>query len=352
MIELRSGDILLANVEALVNTVNCVGFMGRGIALQFKRAFPANFVAYESACRRGELRPGRMFVYELGRLTNPRYVINFPTKEHWRAKSKLEHIDAGLDDLVAEVRRLGLRSIAVPPLGCGLGGLRWDVVRPRIERAFEPLPDLRVLLYEPGVVPVATSAGAAPELTPGRAALLALIQGYLRGLLDPCMSLLEVHKLMYFMQCAGEPLRLRITKGPYGPYLENLRHVLLRLDRHWITGYGEPQDAPDKPIDLMPHAAVRAEEFLRSHPATQNNIARVLDLIDGFEDPTGMELLASVHWVATRESAIDAASARSRLHSWNERKRRFDPVQVELAWNRLVERGWLSSGASSSTGPG
>lgn len=346
MIELRADDILRADAEALVNTVNCVGVMGRGIALQFKKAFPANFAAYAAACRRGELRPGRMLVHDLGSRANPRYVVNFPTKEHWRAKSKLEHIDAGLEALVTEARRLGLRSIAIPPLGCGLGGLRWDVVRPRIEAAFAAMPELRVSLYEPAAGPAVTTAlapGPAPEMTSGRAALLALIQGYLHGLLDPVASLLEVHKLMYFMQAAGEPLQLEVVKGRYGPYLENLRHVLLRLDGHWISGYRDAQDAPEKSIELMPGAAERAEEFLRAHPSTRANVDRVIELIDGFEDPTGMELLASVHWVAAREGACDAASARSMLHAWNERKQRFDAAQVELAWERLAERGWISA---------
>lgn len=145
MIEFTSGDILKDDVDAIVNTVNCVGIMGRGIALQFKNAWPENFKAYEAACKREEVQPGRMFVYEVGQLTTPRYIINFPTKRHWRSHSRLDDVDAGLVALVAEVRRLELRSIAIPPLGCGLGGLDWAVVRPRIEQALAQVPDVRVL---------------------------------------------------------------------------------------------------------------------------------------------------------------------------------------------------------------
>src|SRR5215208_2123004 len=118
-VEIRRGDLLAADAEAVVNTVNCVGIMGRGIALQVKNAYPANFKAYEAACKRGEVEPGRMLVHETGQLTNPRYIINFPTKRHWRGRSRIEDIESGLDALVAEVRRLGIKSIAVPPLGCG-----------------------------------------------------------------------------------------------------------------------------------------------------------------------------------------------------------------------------------------
>ncbi|MCC6611039.1 MAG: macro domain-containing protein, partial [Burkholderiales bacterium] len=146
MIEYRSGDILKSEAEALVNTVNCVGVMGRGVALQFKNAFPENFKAYAAACKREQVHPGRMFVFETGQLTPPRYIINFPTKRHWRGKSRIEDIDAGLAALVAEIRARRIRSIALPPLGSGLGGLDWQAeVRPRIEAALRPLDDVQVI---------------------------------------------------------------------------------------------------------------------------------------------------------------------------------------------------------------
>jgi O-acetyl-ADP-ribose deacetylase (regulator of RNase III) len=149
MIELMRGDIFETQAEALVNPVNCVGHMGRGLAAQFKRAFPENFAVYAAACKRGEVEPGRMLVVETGLQAHPRYVINFPTKRHWRNASRMEDIDAGLVALVDEVKRRGIRSIAVPPLGCGLGGLDWAEVRPRIERAFAPLAEVRTLVLEP-----------------------------------------------------------------------------------------------------------------------------------------------------------------------------------------------------------
>jgi len=149
MIESTSGDLLKADVEALVNTVNCAGIMGKGIALQFKRAFPANFQVYEKACRAGNVVPGRMLIHEIGGSLSPRYIINFPTKRHWRAASLVEDVESGLRSLADDVRRLNIRSIAVPPLGCGLGGLEWQVVRPMIEQAFDDLPGVRVLLFQP-----------------------------------------------------------------------------------------------------------------------------------------------------------------------------------------------------------
>lgn len=148
MIEFTSGDILRDESEAIINTVNCVGVMGRGIALQFKNMWPENFKAYEAACKREEVQPGRMFVFDTDQLTLPRYIINFPTKRHWRGKSRIQDIDTGLSALVTEIRSRGIRSIAIPPLGSGLGGLDWADVRPRIEAAMANLPDVRVRIYE------------------------------------------------------------------------------------------------------------------------------------------------------------------------------------------------------------
>lgn len=149
-IEYKTGDLLEEDTEAIVNAVNCVGVMGRGIALQFRNTFPENFRLYAAACKRGEVQPGRMFVFDTGQVTNPRYIINFPTKRHWRGKSRMEDIEAGLVALVREIRSRDIRSIALPPLGCGLGGLHWPDVRTRIAEALEELRDVHVVVFEPG----------------------------------------------------------------------------------------------------------------------------------------------------------------------------------------------------------
>jgi O-acetyl-ADP-ribose deacetylase (regulator of RNase III) len=148
MIEFRTGDILQTDAEALVNAVNCVGVMGCGVALQFKNAFPENFRAYKLASVHGEVRPGKMFVFETGQMS-PRYIINFPTKRHWRDKSCMKDIEAGLMALAAEIRSRDIRSIALPALGSGLGGLDWGNVRARIETALRSMDDIRVIVFEP-----------------------------------------------------------------------------------------------------------------------------------------------------------------------------------------------------------
>jgi len=343
MIEFTTGDILRADAEALVNTVNCVGIMGRGVALQFKNEFPANFKAYEAACARDEVRPGKMFVFETRELTGPKFIINFPTKRHWRGKSRMEDIDSGLKALVEEVRNRGIRSIAIPPLGSGLGGLNWADVRPRIEAALRGVNDLHVIVFEPNSATVATKSREVPNMSPGRAALVVLIHRYLGGLMDPFVTLLEIHKLMYFMQEAGEPLRLKYAKAPYGPYAENLRHVLHAVEGHLVSGYADGGDAPDKQIELVPGAVQDAETFLTDKRETVSRFDRVGKLVEGFETPFGLELLATVHWVATRENAMDAEDAAAKVYAWNERKKRFSRRQIGIAFDTLRANGWLAA---------
>jgi hypothetical protein len=180
-------------------------------------------------------------------------------------------------------------------------------------------------------------------MTPGRAALVGLMQRYLAGLMDLSVSLLEVHKLMYFMQMAGEPLRLRFRQAPYGPYAENLRQVLLHIEGHLVSGYGDGGDRPDKQLELVPGAEADANRFLADHPETEQRFNRAVDLVQGFESPFGLELLSSVHWVAAQREARTPDEAITRMHSWNERKRRFTPSQVRLAWRLLQEKGWIDA---------
>jgi O-acetyl-ADP-ribose deacetylase (regulator of RNase III) len=329
-------------VEALVNTVNCVGVMGRGIALQFKNAFPANYKAYEAACRRQDVQPGRMFVFETHALTNPKFIINFPTKRHWRGKSRMEDIESGLTALAEEIRSRGIRSIAIPPLGSGLGGLDWAEVRPRIEASLRSLTDIEVVVFEPTGDRVATKSLNVPAMTPGRAALVVLMHRYLGGLMDPFVTLLEIHKLMYFLQEAGEPLRLRFAKAPYGPYAENLRHVLNALEGHFISGFADGGDAPDKQIELVPNAVPEAQAFLCGEGETNRRFDRVAKLVAGFETPFGLELLATVHWVAAHEGAANADEAAAKAYAWGDRKKRFSPRQIGIAFEILRSDGWMA----------
>ena len=344
MIEYKSGDILKEDAEALVNTVNCVGVMGRGIALQFKKAFPENFKAYALACKNEEVQPGRMFVFKTGQLTNPRYIVNFPTKRHWRGKSRMEDIEAGLKALAVMIRQYDIRSIAIPPLGSGLGGLDWSEVRTHIEAALQPLADVRIIIYEPKGAPATEKMvhnREVPTMTAGRAALVGLISRYLGGLLDPFVTLLEIHKLMYFMQEAGEPLQLKYQKAPYGPYAENLRHVLNAIEGHLVYGYADGGDMPDKQLELVPKAVEDAMTFLHQHPDTHSRFDKVTMLVEGFESPFGLELLSSVHWIIKNEPVSSVDEVINYTYAWNDRKRQFAPRQIAIAANMLSGKGWV-----------
>jgi len=345
MIERRSGNLLDAGTDALVNTVNCVGVMGRGVALQFKLAFPANYREYQRACKVGTVEPGRMLVTSTGQLVNPRFIINFPTKRHWKGKSRIEDIEAGLPALLDEVKRLNIASIAVPPLGCGNGGLDWPQVRRLIEAAFKEMPHVRVLLYEPAGVPGAESMAVAtprPRMTRGRALLLHLLDCY--RVPDYRLSRLEVQKLAYFLQAAGEPLKLDYRRHIYGPYAENLNHVLQAMEGHFIRGYGD-RGQREAQIHPLPDALREAQDFLAASDEAKVRLQRISALIESFDNPSGMELLASVHWVATHDlvAAVDRDRAVVLVQAWSDRKRAlFKRAQIYRAWQRLHEFGWLS----------
>ena len=348
MIRFKKGDILFEDAEALVNTVNCVGIMGRGIALQFRKAFPENFHTYAEACKRGEVRPGHMFVHATRALTNPRYIVNFPTKRHWRGDSRIEDIEAGLRDLARVIREYDIRSIAVPPLGSGLGGLDWPIVRARIEEALGSLNDVGIVVFEPVGAPAAGGMvrhDEVPTMTEGRAALVGLMDRYLNGLLEPFITLLEVHKLLYFMQIAGQPLNLRFRAGSYGPYAENLRHVLNKVEGHFISGYADGGDAPDKQLQLVPGAIDAASGVLRSACETRERFDKVASLVAGFESAFGLELLSTVHWILERETPASLDALVATTYSWNDRKRQFSRRQIKLAADVLRAQGWTEAAA-------
>lgn len=344
MLKFVQGDILQAGTEAIVNTVNCVGVMGRGIALQFKKAWPENFKAYERACKAKEVVPGKMFIYRTDQLTNPKYIINFPTKRHWRMRSRIEDIDVGLEAFVRDVKMLGVRSVAIPPLGAGLGGLDWNLIRAKIQKAVETLPEVDVLVYEPNAAPetdVMVKTAVVPAMTAGRAVLVELMHRYLEGWLDPAISLLEVHKLTYFMQEAGEPLRLQFDKAAYGPYAVNLRHVLNLIEGHFISGYRDGGDDPAKELRLVSGVEKQAKAVLESSPDTLQRLERVSSLIDGFESSTGLELLATAHWLSCHEKNDSLEKIKQGFRSWNSHKRQFTSRQIEIAVQRLQDQHWL-----------
>ncbi len=348
MIEEAHGDLLKADVDALVNTVNTEGVMGKGIALQFRRAFPTMYDAYRSACRCGDVQIGRMWVWETGMAAGPRFIINFPTKRHWRSKSRIVDIEDGLSDLVHVIQERRIASIAIPPLGAGNGGLPWGMVRERIMTALSGLAGVQVLLYEPQGAPaphLMRTASPAEPLTENRAVFIQLLGRYTMELMDGRPSLIEVQKLMYFLQEAGQPLRLRFVRGTYGPYADNLRHVLINTEGTYTIGYGDGTDrALDSSLELVPGAWGQAVAVLESHPESQNRSDRVMELADGFESMYGMELLGTVHWLVAHDKVPrdEVGAVQRGVAAWSPRKAKlFRPEHVSIALEHLRGLGWV-----------
>jgi O-acetyl-ADP-ribose deacetylase (regulator of RNase III) len=344
MIEPGTGNLLASGAEALVNTVNTVGVMGKGIALQFKNAYPDNYKTYAAACKRGEVVPGKMFVVATGVLgSSARFIINFPTKRHWKGKSRLEDIDSGLQDLVRVLREYKIQSVAIPPLGCGNGGLDWAVVEPRIRAALEQVPGVKVLLHAPDGAPANDEmlvATKAPRLTGPRAAMIAVMGQYL--LPDYRLRAIEVQKLAYFLQVVGFPMKLHYVKHQFGPYADNLNHALQALEGHYLRGYGDRTS--EMALHLLPEAARVAEEYLVSDPAAAEAVRHVAELVHGYETPYGLELLATTHWAVQDLDTTDEEAVVRYVQAWTPRKGEiFTPQHISKALQRLRSAGLVAA---------
>lgn len=345
MITRVEGDLLAADVEALVNTVNCVGVMGKGIALQFKRRYPHVFTAYQRACKRGEVRIGQMFVTPTEQLDGPRLVINFPTKKHWRSPSRLEYIEMGLAGLRETILEYGITSIAVPPLGAGSGGLEWADVEPMIVQKLGDLEDVDIELFVPSAElrPIAGSANV--RMTWGRAILVDLLESYVtrRAAVEPWedqfgASHLEIQKLMYFANENEPRLHLDFRPGRYGPYSERVRHLVQEMEGTFLRGHGDGTAAVLSLLPIAPTDYAREElakyQTNGRQSAERAIVDEVLSQVEGFEGPYGLELLASTHWVVRHENTM--ASAPEGVRGWTRRKGRiFTDAHVRAAITHL-----------------
>lgn len=355
MITYTQGNLLEAKAEALVNTVNTVGVMGKGIALMFKERFADNFKLYLEACKAKQVRVGKMFVTEANEIDGPRWIVNFPTKQHWRPPSKMEWVREGLKDLRQFLIESHVKSIAIPPLGSGNGGLEWSEVREEIDLALGDLKDIDIIVFEP--IPqyqnVAKRKGV-EKLTPARALIAELVRRY--WVLGMECSLLEIQKLAWFLERAIEklapnnPLDLRFNADKYGPYANRLDHLLNNLDGSYLHCDKRISDA--SPLDVIWFDDSRKDflwTYLKGAEAKPYIAAleHTAAMIDGFESPFGMELLATLDWLLVRgDCEPNIASIRHGLQNWPagkdaaERKLRlFDDRAIDIALDRLQRQG-------------
>ena len=352
MIRYTQGNLLDASAEALVNTVNEIGVMGKGVALMFSEAFPESAQIYQKAAKAGDIRVGRVFVTEGSSLVGPRWIVHFPTKKHWRQPSNLEWIRDGLSDLVRVVRERGIQSVALPPLGCGNGGLDWYVVRREIEAALDAVPDVDVLVYEPtDAYQADLKAEGAKRLTVPRALIAELIRRY--EVLGLGCTNLEVQKLAWFMSrtidaCGLEnKFKLQFKASRYGPYAENLRHLLNAMDGSYLHCERRLADAGPEDLIWFDDSWREVVATYLTHPWVvpyQSPLDKTSDLIDGFESPFGMELLATVDWLITKAGcAATVQSLREGLAKWPAGKtigrrklKLFDDDALKIAVERLT----------------
>lgn len=350
MISFEQGNLLESDAEALVNTVNTVGVMGKGIALMFKDRFPANFKAYAAACERGEVRLGEMFVTENVELDGPRWIVNFPTKDHWRSRTRLAWIEAGMSDLIRVIQAYGIRSIAVPPLGCGNGGLDWIDVKPVIESKLSRLDGLRATVFEPTAKyqNVVKKRGV-EELTPARALIAEMIRRYCA--LGLGCTVLEVQKLAWFISRGAEqqgvqdPLGLDFKAHYYGPYADKLRYILDAMDGSYLGCERRLADAkPTSEIWFNADKGRRVETYMQSLGKHYLPVLEwATETIQGFESPFGMEALATVDWLLQRDrrkaTTEDVWEGIRRWGRGGERKVRiFDDSIIRVALERILER--------------
>jgi len=351
MIEYRQGNLLEADAEALVNTVNTVGVSGKGIALMFKEAFPDNCCAYEAASKAGAILPGGLFITERHDMLGPRWIINFATKKHWRHPSRIEWIETGLAELRREIAARCIRSIAVPPLGAGNGGLDWNNVKPLIARTLADL-DCKVLVYEPTqAYQNVVKRHGVEKLTPARALIAELIGRY--EVLGFDCSILEAQKLAWFLASAtsrwglANPIADDFAANRYGPYSDRVRHLLDSLDGSYLNCERRVADArPFDPIRFRHDRRNQVRAYLTTPQASiyRPALDHVTAKIDGFQSPHGMELLATIDWLR-REAGVEMATGpmMAAIAAWpgpdgsaGRKARVFTAEQVETARAHLL----------------
>lgn len=343
-IEYKNGNMFDEPTEAIVNTVNCVGVMGKGVALEFKNRWPENYRAYKELCDKNLLVTGQMFVFQnISMFDNGshKYLINFPTKKHWRSKSKISYIEEGLDALILEITKLKIKSVSLPPLGCGNGGLEWSDVKTLIEAKLSNITNTKFVVFVPKEYLVNPEFKLVPkEMTANRATLVKTI-GDFEIYFGGHLTRLSIQKLTYFLQCFGIDFGLNFKKEKFGPYSEVLNNALKSMEsKNFIQGY----TTEAREVTVTSGAFAAAEEYLNSESNLYylEAIKKLSHLIEGYESPFGMELLASIHYLYKSKNVKTIDDFLKEFSNWNKHKRNsFKQNEVLCAINRLTEDGLM-----------
>lgn len=341
MIKYVTGDLLSADTQALVNTVNTVGVMGKGIALQFKENFPNNYNVYRKACKDKSLQVGRLLVVKDRTVEKEIIIINFPTKKDWKHRSKLEYIEKGLQELVKVIPQYGIKSIAIPPLGCGNGGLNWVDVKPLMEKYLSPFTDVNILIFSPdkAIKEILMKQDATREirLTDVRAMLLYAMFYYESG--GEASSLFVANKISFFYQLIGAPefKRIKFSAERYGPYSVNVGHIVHALNGKFIKGLEQMNATAFEPLFLDYGNLEEVRTYVHKLSFDQKkHVANLTKLISGFQSAYSLEVLASVAWIRKEHPGITIDRTIDLINNWSERKKNlFKKEHINIAWHKL-----------------
>ncbi len=339
MIHYKTGNLLESEAEALVNTVNTMGVMGKGIALQFKYLFPNNFKLYSNACKNKEVKIGKLLVTEEeAMLTGKKIIINFTTKTSWRLPSEYKYIEDGLVELIKVVKERNIKSIAIPPLGSGNGGLDWHRVKKILEKYLSQL-DCAIFIYEPSITIQEALKKERVKLTPARAMLLSVLYELVRN--GEFVSEFASEKIAYFLQRFGakETFKLEFHPNFYGPYSGKVKHVLYYLNGSYIMGYSSKDKKPFEELGIIPDAEADVNDFLNKPENAKHKsiVEKTKSFLTGFYSSFGLELLSTIDFIITEKNVETQEDIIKELENWSDRKKTLftNPHFVEVAIKNL-----------------
>lgn len=337
MIKYITGNILESKAEALVNTVNTVGVMGKGIALQFKKAYHNNFKEYVEACKQKDIEIGKLLVIKDSNLSSgEKYIINFPTKKDWRKPSEYSYIEAGLEDLILVLKGNNIKSVAIPPLGAGNGGLEWEKVKTIIEKKLNNL-DIEIIVYEPTRYIKEQLKKERVKLTNARALLLFVLYDLVRN--GEYVSEFSSEKVCYFLQRFGGKKYFKLNFSPnfYGPYSGKVRFVLNVLNGSYLMGFSDMNKKPFEPLTLVADGYDNVREHIESSPELLEIANKTIEFLTGFYSDFALELLSSIDFISTTQKTLDKEIIIEQLENWNDRKRSLftNPKYIDISLKQL-----------------
>jgi O-acetyl-ADP-ribose deacetylase (regulator of RNase III)/uncharacterized protein YwgA len=344
MIHYKIGNILESDADALINTVNTQGIMGKGIALQFKNAFPLNFKLYQESCKKGELKAGKLlFVEDNGLISGKKWIINFPTKTTWRKPSEYEYIEEGLDELIRVLSNYPIKSIAIPPLGSGNGGLNWERVKSIIENKLSIL-SIDIFIYEPNAQIQEVLKKERVSLTDARAMLLSMLYNLVSE--GEFVSEFSSEKICYFLQRFGakEHFKLEFSPNFYGPYSGKVKYVINYLNGSYIMGYSAMDKKPFESLELIPDGLEKVQEYLNERPDLQKIVTQTQLFLNGFYSEFALELLSTIDYITQTEQTFDLDKVKESLNKWSDRKRTLfsNDRFVAISINHLKDANFIS----------